>query len=96
MNSSNDPNGCGLFFIIIIILAFTYFSQPFGKDKPNKTATEQQAAQELTTYKIISVKSEWRLFGQDGNTVIENTKTGERKTLVGKIGKEGEEIKLKY
>lgn len=44
-------------------------------------------------YKIISTQQEFHLLGPNGNTVLENTKTKERKTVNGILGKEGDVIK---
>lgn len=82
--------GCFPFFVaaVLILICICTFAK-CSKDDPKKDVNG------LITYKIVEYQRDWRLFGKDGNTIVENVETGERKTLIGKFGGVGEQIKLK-
>ncbi len=84
----NNGNGCFILFVILAIIALIIYFVVAN----SKSATDENG---LTSYKIIKIEKEWRLFGDDDNTIVENTITGERKTLLGRKGEVGEIFKVK-
>lgn len=101
-SSSSNRNGddccCGVLmgFVVLLLLCGGIFATcSTHKEKEERRSGFFSHKEPVpNNWKIIEIQKDRRLFGQNNNTLLENTSTKKRKVVEGVLGKPGETISL--
>lgn len=89
-NTRNNNSGCGWLIAGLVVLILVFCFWPSSCENENKS-NKYKKDQNLWT--IIEIQKEKHWFAKDGNTLLENKETKQRKLVTGVLGKVGEEIR---
>lgn len=97
-NRGGDDCCCGFVVAILILtligLGIVATCSTHKEKEERRVGFFSRKEQAPNSWKIVEIQKDRRLFGQNHNTLLENTETKKRKVVEGVLGKPGETISL--